>query len=133
MHLIIDGYCTHKELLRDESQLKLWMLDIAEILSFHTFGKPQIVDYPFPDREGTALSATLFLGESSMTIHTYPEFNFIFIDIFHCQNFDAHKALNWIKESLGLYSLSSFLFERGLDSTTGKPLITRPLAWSGII
>lgn len=93
------------------------------------FGEPQVLDYPFPGKEGTALSAVCFLGESSITVHTYPEYDFIFLDVFHCESFDAKAVLDWVKKTLGISHPLSFLLERGVDNL-GKPMVTRPLVWS---
>ena len=125
MHLIIDGYCTHTKLLKDPDALKNWMLNTIELLGLHSYGEIRIYDYPFPGREGTALSAVIFLGESSFTVHTYPEHSFIFIDIFHCHNFDIKKCHKWVTESLGIDKPVTYLFKRGLDRS-GKPVPITP-------
>ena len=128
MHLIVDGYCSNKELLADGDKLRLWMAEITKVLGLLTFGEPRVLDYPFPGREGTALSAVLFLGESSMTVHTYPEFSFVFIDIFHCSSFDANKALDWIAESFKMQSSRTMLLKRGIDAD-GQPQFASPITF----
>lgn len=128
MHLIVDGWCTNEELLRDEDRLRAWMIEATEVLGLHRFGEPRIVDYPFPGREGTALSAVVFLGESSLTIHTYPEFAFIFLDMFHCKDFDAEKALQYIVDSFGLTPTSTVLLRRGIGDG-GAPMETGLMAF----
>jgi len=132
MELLLDGYCGETELLRDEEKLREWLLETAKVGEMHYFGEPIVVDFPFPGQVGTALSAVLWLGESSILVHTYPEHSFVFMNVFHCQEFNVKKVLDWIKESFGITQPRTFLFERGIDKS-GKPITTRPYTWSGIV
>jgi len=129
VHLIVDAFCSNSQLLSREQKLKEWLLEAALVSGMHPFGKPVIVDFPFPTREGTALSGVIFLGESSITIHTYPEFNFIYLDVFSCLDFDKEKALDFIRRSFGVTRYSSLILNRGVDKE-GKPYLvnesTRP-------
>ncbi len=126
MHLILDGYCTNTELLRDEEGLKKWLVETVKVGGMHQFGEPQVKDFPFPGQEGTALSAVVFLGESSIVIHTYPEHSYVFLDVFHCWEFDLAKIKDWVVESLGISDPVVILLDRGLDRE-GKPIRAKVL------
>ena len=126
MHLIMDFYCKNRKLMKDTEALKSWLLKSARVAKMHPYGEPTVVDFPFPSRVGTALSAVCFLGESSIVVHTYPEFNFVFLDIFSCQEFNASEVVKFVKETFGATKTTSYLFRRGIDMETGLPVSLTP-------
>jgi len=121
MELLIDFRCNNQKLMRDEEALGKWMLEVVEEVGMTAFGDPRIENYPFPQQDSVALSATLFLGESSITIHTYPEYGAVFLNVFTCKDFDPDKALAFICQTFGVYAGWYYLFRRGVDIATGKP------------
>ena len=126
MHLIIDFRCRNQNLMRNQAALRQWLLAMVDKIGMTAFGEPTIVDYPFPEREGTALSAVCFLGESSIVIHTYPEFGAVFLDVFSCKDFNAPIALDYIDacwERVGPQQF--FVLQRGIDMQTGEPVLLR--------
>ena len=135
MDLRVDCFrCRNTSLLEDPEQLRQCMLDIAEVGGMHCFGEPQIVDYPFPmqtNQSKPALSAVLFLGESSLVVHTYPEEDTVFMNVFHCLPFDADKVFVWIvnRFKMEFEFIDADLTDRGLDPSTGCPMWSRPLEW----
>ena len=130
MHLIVDAFCSNSQLLSKEQKLQEWLLEAALVSRMHPFGKPVVVDFPFPTKKGTALSGVVFLGESSITIHTYPEFNFVYLDVFSCLDFDKEKVLDFIKSSFGVTRYSSLILSRGVDKE-GKPYLTNEIPRGG--
>ena len=130
MELKVDcSQCGNQDLLRTPSRLKTCMMEMAKVANMTTFGDPQIVDYPFSmqgDPNMPALSGVLFLGESSLTIHTYPEYGTVFIDVFHCLPFDCVTLLEWIVDTFKMKedNVDVHLMERGLSSK-GNPIRTR--------
>lgn len=129
MHLIVDSRnCGNTSLLRDPVALKKCLIDMVDVAKMHRFGEPIINDYPFPGQDGTALSAVVFLGESSLVVHTYPEHEAVFIDVFHCMGFDPKALYEWIvdKFRMDLSATDIFVLERGLGNS-GVPIITRLL------
>ena len=47
------------------------------------------------------VTVILMLAESHMAIHTYPEYNRFFLDIFTCGDLDASEAISYIAGRLG--------------------------------
>jgi S-adenosylmethionine decarboxylase proenzyme len=53
------------------------------------------------------------LAESHFTIHTYPEYNSCYIDIFCCSpNFNAHRALKELKDAFGTDNATYIIVHR---------------------
>ena len=136
MELLLDFKCSCQSLMRDKDALEDWLLQAVDEVGMTAFGNPEVVDYPFPEREGTALSAVIFLGESSITIHTYPEFNFVFMNIFSCKDFDPSRVLEFIERSWNVSrERRAYLFQRGINMETGTPLSLelKELPWANYI
>lgn len=114
MHLIIDGHSKSKELLEQEYLLRDWLVKTAEQIGMTIYGEPVVVDYPWPGSHYTALSAICFLGESSILVHTYPEFSFVFIDVFSCKDFDCDMLEGNICRDFQIEAPHVFQLERGI-------------------
>ena len=119
MELLTDFRCNNQDLMRDEDALGEWLLQAASAVGMTAFGDPRIENYPFPHQDSVALSAQLFLGESGITIHTYPEYGAVFLNLFTCKDFDPEAALAFICETFGVYAGFYYLFQRGVDIETG--------------
>lgn len=122
MHLILDGYCWNYDVMTNPEDLKRWLKACAAACGMEAVGEATIMNYPWPGRKGTALSAVQFLGESAITIHTYPEFNFVFLDVFSCKDFDAVWMVNWAGTTLRVQgSFTVHVLTRGINHETGEP------------
>jgi len=114
MHVIIDGRSKNKELLEQEHLLKAWLIKTAKQIGMTIYGEPVVVDYPWPGSYYTALSAICFLGESSILVHTYPEYSFVFIDVFSCKDFDCDMLEGNICRDFKIVNLHVFQLQRGV-------------------
>lgn len=121
MELMIDFKCRRFSLMRDIKSLSDWLLECVDVVGMTAYGDVNIVDYPFPEREGTALSATIFLGESSITVHTYPEHGTVFINIFACKDYEVNEVISFIDQTWRVEDRKWYLFQRGVDLRTGLP------------
>ncbi|MGL6064543.1 MAG: adenosylmethionine decarboxylase [Fusobacteriaceae bacterium] len=59
------------------------------------------------------LPILILLSESHISIHTYPEHNSFFMDIFTCGNKDPSIVLNHLKKSIEFKTYSSKIIKRG--------------------
>ena len=76
MHLLIDRRAHNRHLLMDAESLRQWLLQAAREAKMTVFGDPQVyhTSYPLkPPLKDSGLSGMVFLGESNITVHTYPE------------------------------------------------------------
>jgi S-adenosylmethionine/arginine decarboxylase-like enzyme len=111
--------------LTDPESLRVLLRDFVKYMGFHAFGDPSVHCCPFPTPSGAALSAVVFLGESSITVHTYPEHSAVFIDVFHCRDFSPSKAFWRLVEGfyMDMEQVSVKLLRRGI-SEDGVPIET---------
>jgi S-adenosylmethionine/arginine decarboxylase-like enzyme len=133
MELLIDGRAHNSHFLKDVESLKQWLLRAAEEAKMTVFGEPQVYHTSFPLRpplKDSGLSGIVFLGESNITVHTYPEFKWVSINLYTCKDIDPpEELLVFIKKSMVLSFYQAFCFQRGVDLDTGEPQETK-LLWS---
>ena len=121
MQLIVDFSSPNIRLMTHAVEFIDWMIEIVELAGMHCHGAPIIGGWPWPGSTDTnALSGVAFLEESSLTIHTYPEKQYVHIDLFSCKNFDHKILLDFIKRSFDAKDMNYFLLERGVDLQTGR-------------
>jgi S-adenosylmethionine/arginine decarboxylase-like enzyme len=130
MELKVDCFkCGNRQILSSPERLGDLLLEIARKGKMTVFSGPHIVECPFPaPGGGIALSGVLFLGESSITVHTYPEFDTVFLDIFHCLPFDINYVF-WLvvdRFEMDLSRVDTYSFSRGIGED-GTPIRTRLL------
>ena len=102
MHITLDGCVTeHKALLYHEASLAGFLVLAAEHLGMQRVGNPYVVCYPVERNKVAGLSGVQFLAESSITAHTYPEIDFIYLDLFSCKFIDS-SGVQRIRGYLGL-------------------------------
>lgn len=78
-HLLADFYGVKAELLRDERALMLGLIDALEASDFHVLDQHA---HAFPGEGG--VTGMVLLSESHAAFHTYPEFQYVAVDVFSC-------------------------------------------------
>jgi S-adenosylmethionine decarboxylase len=86
VHLIIDFWDTTFE--QNEKAIAKILAEAASTcgatildIRLHSFG------------ENSGITGVALLAESHISIHTWPEINFVALDVFMCGNCDPHKAV----------------------------------------
>ena len=132
MELLIDGRALNVNLLRDTDALKQWLLDVARKAKKTVFGEPHVYQTSYPLKlplTDSGLSGIVFLGESNITVHTYPECKWVSINLYTCKDVTPpENLLSFIKKTMLLDSYQAFCFKRGVDLDTGNPFETK-LLW----
>ena len=108
--LSIDGVVSRNvPMLRNGAALGLWSLRLAEAIGMHPVGIPIIQPYAhWPDG---APSVVLFIEESAIILHSYPEASYIEITLHSCKAIPDHEGIaTTIITLLGL-DVRYFLYE----------------------
>ena len=116
----MDGVCSHVELLASVESLKGWLLAAADFILMKVIDGPHVVDYPADVALESGLSGVLFVAESNITVHTYPEYDFAQVEVFSCKDFPIEATIQWIGESFGMrkpviHMLTRPIVRRGLE------------------
>lgn len=121
MHMIMDGPCSNRAVMRDRVLLAQWLKDTATKADMMPHGEPFIDGFAWPGSDDQeALSGVQFLKESSIVIHTWPECRHAFVDVFSCRDFDEKGMEEHIKKSLGMAPAKVLVLDRGVNPATGR-------------
>lgn len=77
-HILLDLYGVDKNLLEKEAIVMELLTEVVQKAKLTEFGD---ISHQF---EPTGVTAIILLGESHISIHTWPEYNSAAIDIFSC-------------------------------------------------
>jgi len=118
-HLIAEFYRCETGFLDDTEGVRRLMLETAEIIgatvmgaSFHRF-TPQ------------GVSGTVVISESHLSIHTWPEYGYVAVDIYTCGGLNPRPGFEYLREQLGAESSRVQEILRGLPeelAAHGQPL-----------
>ena len=107
-HLIAEFYRCESGFLDDAERIQRLMLETAEIIgatvmgvSFHRF-TPQ------------GVSGTVVISESHLSIHTWPEYGYVAVDIYTCGGLDPRPGFEYLRDRLGAESSRIQEILRGL-------------------
>ena len=113
MHLIIDGKSQNQDLLTSVDSLKTWLIFTVNSIGMQVIGGPYVIKYPGNGSPG--ISGIAILAESNISVHTYPEYSYVFIDIFSCVDFNWKDARDRVKEDWKMKSMKIHLLNRRLE------------------
>ena len=80
--------------------------------------RPKVTKYVGPKPEDWGISGFVMIAESHISIHTFPDRQYVNIDIFSCKDFDDKRAIDKIVETFDLEKIKVWIVDRGLDQAT---------------
>ena len=98
-HLMLDlSQCTDIEPLINQSIV----YDILKLLPSHIdmtlMTLPYVVKWKDKWSKTEGISGFVMIAESHISIHTFPEQRYAFVDVFSCKKFDTEKAKQYLVE-----------------------------------
>jgi S-adenosylmethionine decarboxylase len=76
---------------------------------------PYVFKYSGLKPEDWGISGFVLIAESHISIHTFPEKNFVSVDIFSCKAFDADFATKYLQNAFGMEKVESNVLDRGTE------------------
>jgi len=106
-HLIIDFFGA--KYLTDVAKIKYALQSASEAASAVVL---ETKVHQFPSSLG--VTGVAVLAESHISVHTWPEYDYIALDIFMCGSADPQLAADWLAQYFEPDSVEIRTFERGL-------------------
>lgn len=114
-HLTLDLKGCPKEILQDY-QLHFDLLKtLPEKIGMTPITQPYVFPYSGLVPEDRGITGVVIIAESHLSIHSFEEKGYTFIDMFSCKAFDVEGALNYIIDKFKPTSYEKNLVKRGLD------------------
>jgi len=91
-HLMLDCYGCNKQKLSDMDLIFDTLDKFPAKLGMNKIMPPYVFKYHGSVPEDWGISGVVLIAESHITIHTFPDKDHAFIDIFSCKDFDTDLA-----------------------------------------
>lgn len=114
-HLMLDGYGCDKKKLRDLNLVYKILEELPNRIGMTKIMPPYVFKYSGLKPEDWGVSGFVLIAESHISIHTFPEKNFVSVDIFSCKTFDSPEAETYLKSAFAMEKVECTVVDRGTE------------------
>ena len=115
MHVAIDGFGGDRQRLSHESLVRALLDRYPEEIGMTRIAPPHVCRYVGRKPKDWGLSGFVLIAESHISIHTFPEHGYVWVDIFSCKGFDARRLVDDVQEQFQLEEVRTQVLSRGLE------------------
>lgn len=115
MHLTVDGYTPEVDSLKDPEFIRRFLRDFPVSIGMTRISEPMVLTWDAPKHEDWGVTGVVIIAESHISVHTFPERNLVYLDVFSCMPFDVGLALRRLTEHFALVRTIPHRIERGLE------------------
>jgi len=115
MHVTIDGFGGDQQKLSDENLVRALLDRYPEEIGMTKIAPPHVYRYVGKKPEDWGVGGFVLIAESHISIHTFPEHGYIWVDIFSCKGFDARLPIDDIQKQFLLAEVRTRTLSRGLE------------------
>ncbi|MDP7244508.1 MAG: adenosylmethionine decarboxylase [Flavobacteriales bacterium] len=120
-HLTIDASSCNRKRLTDQSLVYNILNSLPANLGMHKMILPYVVKWLDPGATIEGISGFVMIAESHISIHTFPEKDYVFIDVFSCKGFDVENAVKLLTNAFEAKKYTKKIIKRGLDFPRSHP------------
>ena len=114
-HLTLDLIGCPKEVLQNyELHFKL-LKDLPELIGMTPITQPYVFPYSGLVPEDRGITGIVIIAESHLSIHSFEDKGYTFIDMFSCKPFDVERAERYIIDLFQPTKVEKNLIERGKE------------------
>ncbi|MDA1193335.1 MAG: adenosylmethionine decarboxylase [Candidatus Poribacteria bacterium] len=114
-HLVLDGYECSYDALADLSRIYQFLDECPAQIGMTKIMPPHIQRYSGLKPEDWGISGFVMIAESHISIHTFPEKQYLSLDIFSCKAFDIAQAIELVSNAFGIDHYEHQVFDRGRE------------------
>lgn len=120
-HLTIDASQCNREKLMNQSLIYDILNKLPPKLGMTKMTLPHVVKWLDPGATIEGISGFVMIAESHVSIHTFPEKDYAFIDIFSCKGFDVESAIKLLVNAFESKKYIKKIIKRGTDFPRSHP------------
>jgi len=122
LHVTIDASKCDKQKLASYSLVYDVLNTLPSKIGMTKMTLPYVAKWLDKFSDGTpGISGTVMIAESHISIHTFPDQDYVFMDIFSCREFETQKAIKFLLDAFGAKKHTIKTFKRGLDFPSKEP------------
>ena len=120
-HLTLDASLCNRRKLTGQSFVYDILNNLPAKLNMTKMTLPHVVKWLDPGATIDGISGFVIIAESHISIHTFPEKDYVFIDVFSCKSFDAEKAVKLLVGAFQAKKYTKKVVTRGEDFPRAHP------------
>jgi len=113
-HITIDLWDVKKELLSNYELHFKFLKALPELIGMTPITQPYVFPYEGLVPEDKGITGIAIIAESHLSIHSFEEKGWCFIDIFSCKPFECEHIIEFVKNFFGDCQHSVKITERGI-------------------
>jgi len=114
-HLILEAYGCPKDRLADMNLISQTLDEYPTQLDMTKIMPPYVFTYKGTVPDDWGVSGVVLIAESHISIHTFPDKQFVTLDIFSCREFDVDAAIAYFSSVFQPTSFEKQLLMRGRE------------------
>ncbi len=114
-HITIDLKGCPKEILSNYELHFEWLKKLPELIQMTPITQPYVFPYAGLVPEDKGITGIVIIAESHLSIHSFEDKGYSFIDIFSCKDFDIQKAVDTTIDFFKPSSYELNVVKRGKD------------------
>jgi S-adenosylmethionine decarboxylase len=115
MHLTIDGFGGNAEKLGSEALVRSLLDRYPGEIQMTKIAAPYVLRYVGDKPEDWGVTGFVIIAESHISIHTFPDRGYVWLDVFSCKEFDTDGATDVIVDAFDLTAITTNMLPRGLE------------------
>ncbi len=116
LHVTIDASQCDKRKLESVTLVYDILNKLPERVGMTKMTLPYVVKWLDKFSQGKeGVSGFVMIAESHVSIHTFPDQDYVFMDIFSCRNFNAEEAIDYLVSAFEAKKHKSNVVKRGID------------------
>ncbi|MFH0714167.1 MAG: adenosylmethionine decarboxylase [Candidatus Diapherotrites archaeon] len=123
-HLTIDGYHCDVKKLKDFDFVYKILNDLPDKIGMTKIMLPYVVKWKDKGSTVDGISGFVMIAESHVSIHTFPQTNYITADVYSCKEFDTEKAVEYFRKAFGIREMEVNLVKRG-RTIKARPVLAK--------
>ena len=114
-HLILDLRCCDENKLKDYKLIFDILYELPEKIGMTKITQPYVFPYSGLVPEDKGITGIVIIAESHISIHTFQEKDYCFVDVFSCKPFDYKYASDFIITAFNSKDYDEKVIERGIN------------------
>ena len=116
LHVTIDASGCNKRKLASVTVVYDILNKLPDRIGMTKMTLPYVVKWMDKFANGTeGVSGFVMIAESHLSIHTFPDQDYVFMDIFSCRGFDAEMAVKYLTSAFEATKIEKHILKRGVD------------------
>ncbi|RPJ05934.1 MAG: adenosylmethionine decarboxylase [Deltaproteobacteria bacterium] len=115
VHLMVDGYGCDRSGLEDIQLIYNFLDEYPAKMEMTKIMPPYVFRYDGSTPDDWGISGFVLIAESHISVHTFPEKQYLSLDMFSCKPFDTKLAVETIQKYFKIQKYEMNVLDRGQE------------------